>query len=146
MTEAKIDPAHAAWLKGMLAAQAFMRHLKVELVDFAPGQCTLATDHRPDFEQHTGVVHAGVVAALADNAAGGAASTLMPKGTAAVTVEYKINFAAPATGERLIARAEVIKAGRSLSVARAEVYALSEGAERLCAVALVTLAPMSVDG
>jgi uncharacterized protein (TIGR00369 family) len=146
MTEAELDPGHVAWLKGLFAAQAFMRHLNVELEDFAPGRCALAIDHRPEFEQHTGVVHAGVVAALADNAAGGAAATLMPQGTAAVTVEYKINFAAPATGERLIARAEVIKSGRNISVARAEVYALSKGAERLCAVALVTLAPVTLGG
>jgi uncharacterized protein (TIGR00369 family) len=46
----------------------------------------------------------------------------MPADSSLVTVEYKINILAPATSS-LVARGEVVKAGRTLTVARAEVYA-----------------------
>jgi uncharacterized protein (TIGR00369 family) len=142
----KLDPAHGEWLRGVFAAQAFPRHLGIELGGFADGSCELILAHRPEFDQHTGVIHAGVVSTLADNAAGGAASTRMAKGSAAVTVEFKINFLAPATGERLIARAQVKHAGRRLAVCGSEVYSVAGSAETLCAVALVTLAPVAVGG
>jgi len=146
MTIAKLDPEHAEWLQSVFATQAFPSHLGIELGNFSAGRCELIVEHRPEFDQHTGVVHAGVISTLADNTAGGAASTRMPKGTAAVTVEFKISFIAPAIGERLIARAEVKHAGRSLAVCQSEVYAVAGGTETLCAIALVTLAPMPVGG
>ena len=64
---------------------------------------------------------------IADSACGYAAYTLMPATSSLVTVEYKINLLAPAVGERLLARGEVLKPGRTLSVTRAEVYAFSGG-------------------
>ena len=146
MSPGKLDPEHSDWLRSVFAAQAFPRHLGIELGRVAKGSCELILAHRPEFEQHTGVVHAGVISTLADNAAGGAASTRMPKGTAAVTVEFKINFIAPATGEHLVARAEVKHAGRSLAVCQCEVYAVAGGTETLCAIALVTLAPVALGG
>ena len=60
--------------------------------------------------------------AIADSAAGYAAYSLMPKSASLVTVEYKMNILAPARGA-LVARGKVIKSGRTLTVARAEVYA-----------------------
>jgi len=90
-------------------------------------------------------MHAGVTAALADNAAGGAASTLLPKGTAAVTVEYKVSLVAPARGNRLVARAEVLHSGKTLTSCESRVYAVSGDRESLCAVALVTLRPAAID-
>lgn len=146
MSTAKLDPEHAEWLRGVFATQAFPRHLGIELGGFGSGRCELILAHKPAFDQHTGVIHAGVVSTLADNAAGGAASTCMQKGTAAVTVEFKINFIAPATGERLIARAEVKQAGRSFTVCQSEVFAVTGGTETLCALALVTLAPVKAGG
>jgi uncharacterized protein (TIGR00369 family) len=57
-----------------------------------------------------------------------------------LTAEYKINLVAPALGDRLIARAEVVKAGKSLVVATAKVYVESMGQEKLCAIMQQTLA------
>lgn len=59
---------------------------------------------------------------VADTACGYAAYSLMPASASLVAVEYKINILAPARGA-LVARGEVVKAGRTLTVARAEVYA-----------------------
>jgi len=142
----ELDGNHAAWLENLFASQAFMGLLGVEVVSFSSGRCELSLEHRPDLDQHSGVIHAGAIAALADNAAGGAASTLLPVGSTAITTEFKINFVAPARGERIIARAEVVHAGDTLTVSESRVYAATGDEERLCAVALVTLWPVRMDG
>ena len=49
-------------------------------------------------------MHAGVVAAIADSAAGYAAMSLTPEGSEVLTVEFKLNLLAPAEGDLLIAR------------------------------------------
>ena len=87
-----------------------------------PGAVEIELPFRHDLTQQKGFVHGGIVGMIADSAAGYAAFSLMPAGCSLVTVEYKMNILAPATGS-LVARGEVVKAGRTLTVARAEVYA-----------------------
>jgi acyl-coenzyme A thioesterase PaaI-like protein len=59
-----------------------------------------------------------------------------------LTVEYKLNLVAPADGERLVARGEVIKPGRTLLITRAEVFAVKEEQWTLCAVMQQTIMAM----
>jgi uncharacterized protein (TIGR00369 family) len=140
------NPEYRRWIETVFARQAFMRLIGARLVSIEPGACTIAVDHTADLEQQNGVIHGGVIGALADNAAGAAGGTLQPEGTATVTAEYKINFLAPAIGERIEARGRVLRAGRSLVVCQSEVYARREGRETLSAVALVTLTPSALKG
>jgi uncharacterized protein (TIGR00369 family) len=83
------------------------------------------------------------VTAIADSAAGYAALTLMPPGTGVLSTEFKINLLAPAVGDRIVARGRVVKAGRTLTVAQAEVFAESGGREKL--IALLTATLMAVE-
>jgi uncharacterized protein (TIGR00369 family) len=94
-------------------------------------------------QQH-GFVHAGAVSAIADSAAGYAALSLMPEGSGVLTAEFKINLLAPAAGDRILARGRVVKSGRTLTLAQAEVFAESGGQERL--VALLTATLMTIQG
>jgi uncharacterized protein (TIGR00369 family) len=98
----------------------------------------------PEISQQHGFVHAGAVSAIADTAAGYAALTLMPPERGVLTTEFKINLVAPAVGQRIIARGKVIKAGRTLTLAQADVFTESEGRERL--VAYLTATMMTVAG
>jgi uncharacterized protein (TIGR00369 family) len=84
------------------------------------------------------------VAAIADSAAGYAALSLMPAGIGVLSTEFKINLLAPAIGDRIVARGRVVKAGRTLTVAQTDVFAVTGGDERL--VALLTATMMSVEG
>jgi len=86
------------------------------------GASEIRLPYRADLTQQKGFVHGGVIGMIADSAAGYAAYSLMPPSASLVTVEYKMNILAPARGE-LVARGKVIKSGRTLTVARAEVYA-----------------------
>jgi uncharacterized protein (TIGR00369 family) len=87
-----------------------------------PGRCEIALPWREDLTQQKGFIHGGIVGMIADSAAGYAAYTLMPTSASLVTVEYKLNILAPAL-RALVARGEVVRPGRTLTVARAEVYA-----------------------
>jgi uncharacterized protein (TIGR00369 family) len=110
-----------------------MATLGAQLVKVGPGEIEIALPFREDLTQQTGALHAGIVAAVLDSACGYAALTLMPAEADVVSVEFKLNLLAPARGERIIARARVKKAGRTLSVCDADGFAVVEGEEKLVA-------------
>ncbi|MDA1357608.1 MAG: PaaI family thioesterase [Proteobacteria bacterium] len=133
------NPDYAAVVRESYARQTFMLHLGAELGEIAPGRCTVHLKARKELTQQNGFLHGGVVAALADVAGGYAAFTLFEPGTDILTVEIKINYLAPASGEALIARSEVIKSGRTLTIVRCDVFAINDGVETLCAAGQGTL-------
>jgi uncharacterized protein (TIGR00369 family) len=104
-----------------------------------PGEVRLALDRRPELLQFGGYFHGGVIAGLADHAAGGAVSTALPPGRIAVTIDLHVNFLAPADGDSIVAKARAVQVGSTVCVANVEVTALNKGRERLCAIATVTL-------
>lgn len=101
---------------------------QLDLVE--PGIVEISLPYRADLTQQNGYLHAGVVTTIADSACGYAALSLMPEGSAVLSVEFKVNMLRPAQGESFVTRAEVIKAGRTLSVVRADVFAIEAHAER----------------
>ncbi len=133
------NPDYAEQVRASFARQAFMTHIGAELVDVSPGACVIQLSHRRELTQQHGYVHGGAIGAIVDSAMGYAGYSLAPPGSSVLTVEYKLNLVAPAAGERLIARGEVIKAGRTLTVCRGDVVAVTDGAETLCATATQTL-------
>jgi uncharacterized protein (TIGR00369 family) len=103
------------------------------------GYVELALDRRPDLLQISGFFHGGVIAGLADHAAGGAVVTAMPKNRFAVTVCLQVNFLAPAKGETLVAHAKALQIGSTISVAQVDVVSVADGVTTTCAAATVTL-------
>jgi uncharacterized protein (TIGR00369 family) len=133
------DPEFQAKVRESFERQGLMKHLGAQLSELRPGQCEIRVPFRDELSQQHGYFHAGVTGAIADSAAGYAAFSLMPPGCSVLSVEYKLNLLAPAQGELLIARAQVIRAGRTLTVVRADVFVLKDGAENLCATFLATI-------
>jgi uncharacterized protein (TIGR00369 family) len=105
----------------------------------SPGSVEIALRPSAVTSQQHGFVHGGIVSAIADTAAGYSALSIMPPGTGVLTVEFKINFVSPAVGDRIIARARVLKPGRILVLTQAEVFAETAGAEKLIAVLVGTM-------
>jgi len=124
----------------VLAKQPFSVLLGAELVALEPGRCELAVTITDTLKQQMGFAHGGVVSYLADNALTYAGGTAMQ--APVVTSEYKINYVRPAIGERLIARARAVHVSRSQAVCQCEVFALSGGEEKLCAIAQGTIAKL----
>jgi uncharacterized protein (TIGR00369 family) len=139
MTETPF-PAVAAAIRSTLESQGFTRLVGAEVVSVEPGVVVMAVNRRPELLQQNGLFHGGVLAYLIDNATTAAAGTMIDRATRSViTGEYKINLIAPSTGDRLTCRAEVVKAGRTLTVVEAKVFCRIDGTEKLVAVALATI-------
>jgi uncharacterized protein (TIGR00369 family) len=106
-------------IRASFAKQGHMTAIGATIGQIAPGSVEIAL--RPS--QQLGFVHGGIVSAIADTAAGYSALSVMPPGTGVLTVEFKINFVAPASGDRIIARARVLKPGRTLVLTQTDVFA-----------------------
>jgi uncharacterized protein (TIGR00369 family) len=131
-------------IRASFTKQGLMSTLGATLVTVAPGRVEIALRPAPAISQQHGFVHAGAVSAIADSAAGYAALSLMPPERGVMTTEFKINLVAPAAGDHIVARGTVIKAGRTLTLAQTEVFAESEGRERL--IAFLTATMMAIEG
>lgn len=142
------EPAAAAGfaerVRASFARQAAMATIGARLGRVEAGAVEVELPWRDDLTQQAGSLHAGLLAAILDSACGYAAYTLMPEDADVVSVEFKLNLLAPARGDRIIARAKVRKAGRTLSVCEADAVAVSGGEEKL--VATMTGTMMRVEG
>lgn len=123
--------------------QAFMATLGASIARVAPGEVDIRLPVRADLTQQHGFMHASAVAAIADSACGYAAFTLMPADAGVLSIEYKVNLMAPATGESLLARARVVRAGRTITVCEADVVAVEGTAERPVALMVATMMTVS---
>src|SRR5262245_30914005 len=109
-------------VRDSFSRQRAMTLIGASLARVEKGESEIQLPYRADLTQQKGFVHGGIIGMIADSAAGYAAYSLMPADCSLVTVEYKMNILSPATSS-LTARGEVVKPGRTLTVARAEVYA-----------------------
>jgi uncharacterized protein (TIGR00369 family) len=98
---------------------------------------------RADAGQYAGFLHAGLVGALIDTACGFAAATVSGRVLAS---HYSVNCLRPAVGERFIARARVVKPGKSQVFTACELFAVSGGAEKLVATGETLLSVVRADG
>ncbi len=137
------DPDYRARIHASFARQNFMDLIGARLLAVAPGAVEIELPLRRELEQQFGFAHAGAAWSIADSAAGYASQSLMAADDGVLTVELKINLLAPAEGERLIARGRVERAGRRLTVARADVYAVAGSVETHVATAMGTFMAMS---
>lgn len=137
-----ITPETQDRIRASFARQQAMELIRATMPVVEAGRTEIHLPHWQGVEQQHGFVHGGVVGMIADSAAGYAAMTVVPDGASVLTVEYKINLVAPADGEMLIARGEVLRPGRTLVLTKAEVFAVTDGQEKLCAVMQQTIMVM----
>jgi len=133
------DPEYARRVEDSFARQGLMKLLGAKLMGLAPGKAEIHVSFRRELTQQHEYFHAGVTGAIADSACGYAAYTLMPANSSVLTVEYKINLLAPAEGDELVARAHVVRSGKTLKVCAADVFVRKDGTEKLCATMLATV-------
>ena len=120
--------------------QNFMTMMGAYLGNLALGKCEIILPFKSDLTQQHGMFHGGVVATIADNAAGFAAYSLMTEGYQPLTIEFKVSFLSPSKGQNLIARADILKATKSIFYARSDVFISEDfGKEEHVAIALVTV-------
>lgn len=119
------------------AKQPMMATLGARLTRLEPGRVAIALPHREAVSQQHGYIHGGAIMTIADSASGYASMTMVATGSEVLTIEGKTNFLRPARGA-LVAEGRVIRAGRSVIVAAADVY--TEDERRHVATMLATMA------
>lgn len=139
MSDKPLDPDFEARVRENFGRQRMMRTLGAELLSVEPGMVTIGMGYCEDLTQQHGYMHAGGITAIVDSACGYAALTLMEPGKEVLAVEFKINLLRPAAGERFVATAKVLRAGRTLTVCSGEVHAENEGNRKLVAAMQATM-------
>src|SRR5437764_5629282 len=120
-----LNPSLTRDVADSFTRQPIMTLIGARLSLVEAGVVEITLPYRADLAQQNGYLHAGIVTTIADSACGYAAYTLMPAGSNVLSVEFKLNLLRPAQGQTFIARAEVIKAGKTLTVVRADVFAMN---------------------
>src|SRR3990172_2913695 len=144
-----INPDYATAVRESFGRQGLMHTLGARIVTIEPGLCVIEMAYAPGVSQQQGYFHGGAIGAIADNAAGYAAYSLMPAGAEILTVEYKINLIRPAVPPTLRAEGRVLRAGKTLTVCRADVYHMKYGAPgglEACALLQSTLMRLEPSG
>ncbi len=133
------DPQFEERVRTSFAQQGLMSTFAAELNRVEPGLVEIIVPFAAGLTQQDGFFHAGVVIAAMDSACGYAAFTLMQPAVRVLTVELKVNLLSVASGDRLLARGQVIRPGNTLTVCRGDAYAGTGEGERHVATILTTM-------
>jgi uncharacterized protein (TIGR00369 family) len=138
-TREQADPDVQERVKESFDRQGLMRHLGARLEHVGPGCVHIVLPNRPEITQQNGYIHAGATSAIADSAGGYAAMTQLPEDADVLSVEYKINLVAPASGDYLEAIGNVQTSGRTLTVCHLDVFSVNRTTRTLVATGQQTL-------
>ena len=119
---------------------AFNRWCGLEVAQAEVGRVELRLPWRDDLGQYSGFLHAGLIATLIDTACGFAAVTVAGQVLAA---HFSVNCLRPAVGDVFVARARVVKPGKTQVFTACELFAIKDGQETLVATGetLLTVLP-----
>ena len=131
-----------ALIRSINQTSAFNRWCGIEVDSADAGAVQISMPWRGEVGQYSGFLHAGLIGALIDTACGFAAATVVGRVLAS---HYSVNCLRPAVGERFIARARVVKPGRSQVFTACELFALSGTQEKLVATGETLLTVVKVD-
>lgn len=137
------NPTFSEEIKQSFSKQTIMGLIGAKLTRVDPGIIEITLPYRADLAQQHGYLHAGIVTTIADSACGYAAYSLMPVNSEVLSVEFKVNLLRPAKGDMFSAVAEVVKSGKTLTVVRADVFAIDEDRRDLIATMLGTMIGLS---
>ncbi len=144
MSFTSADPNFDARVRASFAKQGAMGLIGAQLTHVSAGEVRLVFAPSPQLSQQHGFVHGGIVAAALDSACGYAASSLMAAEHGILTIEFKINFVAPAAGETLEMIGRVRKAGRTITLTDGEAFGITGSQRKLLATMTATM--MTIQG
>jgi len=96
-------------------------HLGMALVSYDEGMAVLEMPFQKCHANLYGIAHGGAIASVADSACGLALASRLEPGQTAVTVDLRVNYIAPFTGDVLVARGEVVHKGGSSAIESARI-------------------------
>ena len=133
-----LDPNFRERVETFSVTMPIFRHFGLRVLRVEPGLCDLEFPYRQDFGTHAGTFMAGAIGTVGDIAAGIAGATLLAPGASMSTIDFTVKLVAPAAGDRLVAEGRTVRAGRSVTVNAAQIYACKGDRRNLCATLLMT--------
>lgn len=134
------NPHFARRVAESFAQQAAMHSLGITLGEVAPGFVSLHMPFNAAFTQHNGFIHAGIITTALDSACGYAAFSLMPATADVLSIEFKTNLLSPAKASTFLIEANVVKAGRTITVCEGKAFSTGAGdARKLIATMTATM-------
>ncbi|WP_421976370.1 PaaI family thioesterase [Roseivirga seohaensis] len=103
------------------------------------GSFEISVVKQPFMMRPAGMFNGSTIASLIDVSSGYAAASANDTNCYLTTVDLKVNYLSPAIGDKLIAKANVVKNGKRIIVARSDVFVISNDGELHVATSLVTL-------
>ncbi|SEW40361.1 PaaI family thioesterase [Chitinophaga arvensicola] len=134
-----LDPQISERINASFGRQKLMQFYGATIEHIGKGTITISVPPTDFLLRTSGIFHGGVIAAMADTAGGYAATTLSPEDISFLTIEFKINFLRQAKGEKLIAKATVLKGGATITVVQTDLFTLNNHQETQVATSLITL-------
>jgi uncharacterized protein (TIGR00369 family) len=135
MNDTPLTEAERERIVAVFARVPFVHHLGLELVEVERGTSTVAAEVRTDHLQNQGLLHGGFTASLIDTATAFAIISQLNEGESTNTVDLMIHYLRPMLAGRIAARAKVVRAGRRIVTATAEVF---DAGGKLCSMASTT--------
>jgi uncharacterized protein (TIGR00369 family) len=141
--DTELDPRHLEELKERVRSSPFHRWAGVELVSVGGGRGELAMQLQDHHFNPQGIVHGGIISAMADTAIGLALRSRLPAGMTHRTAQLNVHFLAKGEGDRLVGRGRAVHLGRRMGYGEAEVL---DGTGRVLARATATFIVLPAPG
>lgn len=139
----ELDPRHLEDLKTRVANSPFHQWAGMELVSVGGGRAEVAIDLGDHHFNPQGIVHGGMIAAVADTAIGLALRSMLRAGMTHRTAQLNVHFLSKGEGNRVVARGRSLHLGQRMGYGEAEVF---DGVGRLLARASATFIVLPAPG
>ncbi len=143
--ETPLNEAVAIGIRKSFNGQSMLRTLNAKIIRLSLGHIEIEAQITDHFLNQHNFAHAGIAFTLGDTAGGYAALSHYKAGSNVMTVEFKVNYLAPAMGERLKAVGRVIRPGKRICVVAADIFVLGIGKEIKIAAMQGTMLPLVED-
>ena len=138
-----LDDRHMAELKERVRRSPFHQWAGLELVDAADGTAELRMDLLPHHFNPQGIVHGGIITAIADTSIGLALRSQLRAGYTHRTAQLNVHFLAKGEGNVLVGRGRALHLGQRMGYGESEVF---DGGGRLLARATGTFIVLPAPG
>ena len=113
--------ARLAFVREFAATSPYYQAMGMSLAEVTEGRVVLRVQVQPSQLNADGIVHGGVLPAIADGAMGNALRTLYGSAAQVLTGEIHLHYLRPVRVGVLLAEGRVVQSGRRLSFAEVEI-------------------------
>jgi len=138
MEDTPKNPNFKETIKSFVLEMPIVKFIELEFIKIEHGSVEVMIPYRDKLSFAQGSFQAGPIGMLMDIAACSAIGTMLPSGWEFSTIDFTTKILAPASGNSFIARGHAVSSGKTVSVGEANVFAVNDGKETLCATGLVT--------